>query len=152
MHKGKKIVREARSWIGTNYHHQGRLKQTKSHKGGVDCIGLIMEVANSLKIKGADNKPIKDFDHINYSAIPDGKTLQDFMDKHLISIEIDNIKDGDVLLLKLFKDPQHVGIKASNAQGNSTMIHCYSGSKQVVEHNISEAWQKMLVAVYRFKK
>lgn len=57
------IVSQARSWIGTKYHHQGRLKksvdgyspelascedwspdqpQRGQTNGGVDCIGLIV--------------------------------------------------------------------------------------------------------------
>jgi hypothetical protein len=36
MHDSHPIVACARSWIGTRFHHQGRLKKADGHKGGVD--------------------------------------------------------------------------------------------------------------------
>ncbi len=37
---GSDVVRTARTWLGTPYHHQGRLKGV-----GVDCAGLLIGVA-----------------------------------------------------------------------------------------------------------
>ena len=38
-----RIVREARSWIGTPYRHQGALKHA-----GADCLGLIRGVYRAV--------------------------------------------------------------------------------------------------------
>jgi len=165
---GKKIVEQARTWLGTKYHHQGRLKKADTYRGGIDCIGLVMGVAEELEIKGANNKPLKYYDRFDYSAIPDGKSLPEFLDKHLIKKKYKNkksennknifvktlsaIKLGDILLFKLFQNPQHVGIVSRDAAGNIGIIHCYSGSGMVVEHLLSPAWVRMIVGCYRFSK
>ncbi len=41
----EQIAAASRSWIGTAFHHQGRTKKTTGHKGGVDCLGLLVGVA-----------------------------------------------------------------------------------------------------------
>jgi cell wall-associated NlpC family hydrolase len=162
MINGKDIVSQARTWLGTCYHHQGRLKKSKTCKGGVDCIGLIIGVAKELGLTGANGKLLAEFDETGYSPYPDGVSLQRFLDLHFNKISAnqqpikhaDIIKQGDILLFKLFTHPQHVGI-AINFQGGDIrsigVIHCYSASGQVVEHHLSIAWQKMLVGVYRFR-
>lgn len=150
MISGKDIVAEARTWLGTKYHHQGRLKKSYASNGGVDCIGLIMGIATELRLVGADGKLLAEFDETSYSPHPDGVRLKQFLDLHLKTIDTNQIKLGDVLLFKLFSHPQHVGIASNYFSGGIGIIHCYSGSGQVVEHYLSAAWQKMLVAAYRF--
>jgi len=44
----QQIILQARTWLGTKYHHQGRLKKSKAGAGGVDCIGLIIGVIDEL--------------------------------------------------------------------------------------------------------
>lgn len=150
---GKKIVSQAETWLGTKYHHQGRLKKNSSHLGGVDCIGLIMGVAKELKIKSKNGKYLAEYDRFNYSAISDGKSLTEFLEQHLHKIKnSERIKAGDIILFKMFKDPQHVGIATNDEMGNIGIIHCYSGSKMVVKHLLSPAWIRMIVDVYKFYK
>jgi hypothetical protein len=40
MLSGNTFIAQARTWIGTPFHHQGRLKGV-----GCDCLGLIVGVA-----------------------------------------------------------------------------------------------------------
>ena len=40
------IVTQARTWIGTPFHHQARLKGK-----GCDCLGLIVGVVDELGLK-----------------------------------------------------------------------------------------------------
>ena len=144
------IVAQGRSWLGTKYHHQGRLKKSKNSAGGVDCIGLIIGIAKELELVGADGRLLYEFDDTNYSALPDGVSLKRFLDKHLRKINKNKIKAGDVLLFKLFQHPQHVAIASHYLSERLGIIHCYSGSGQVVEHLLSSTWQRMLVGGYRF--
>ncbi|PCJ29604.1 MAG: hypothetical protein COA94_00990 [Rickettsiales bacterium] len=147
----QKIVTAARSWLGTRYHHQGRLKKTSKHKGGVDCVGLVMGVVAELNITGAGGKNLIELDRTDYSAHPDGRSLVEFLDMHLQKTNLKKIKDGDILLFKLFKHPQHVGIATLGKIRGLGVIHCYSASGSVVEHILSPAWLRMIVGVYRFK-
>ena len=44
------IVEEVRSWIGTPFQHQGRLKNV-----GCDCIGLVVAINKKFGISDYDN-------------------------------------------------------------------------------------------------
>ncbi len=65
------IVACARGWIGTRFHHQGRIKKTESHKGGVDCLGLLAGVAAELDLLGSDGMPLIAADETDYAHQPD---------------------------------------------------------------------------------
>lgn len=154
MITGDKITKQARTWLGTKYHHQGRLKKTETHFGGADCFGLIMGVAKELKIQTNDGKLLHEYDETDYSAYPDSIKfkLKDFLDRHLVRVAKNHIKPGDVLMFKIFEYPQHLGIATDFSDRELGVIHCYSGSGQVVEHLLSPAWERMLVGVYRFRR
>lgn len=151
------IIEEARTWIGTKFHHQGRTRKKGLSKGGCDCIGLLIGVAKSLEIKSKNypDKFLYEFDKTNYSRIPDGESLQNIFDDVLTKIEINNIRPADVVLLKFEKDPQHVGIitdyKISNTNYNDYtlgLIHSYASARKVVEHRFDELWKEKIVAAY----
>ena len=61
------LLTEARSWLDTPYHHQGRLKGV-----GVDCIGLIIGVAHALNLS--------EFDTHDYARIPNANMLESLLD------------------------------------------------------------------------
>lgn len=128
------IVRIAREYVGTPFHHQARLKGV-----GIDCIGLIVCVGKDL---GFDFK-----DCTNYPWRADGVTLKKRLDEDLIVV--DNPDLGDILLFWSFKPdiPTHVGIKTDRG-----MVHAYAheGAKRVVESGIDKWWTDRLVAVYQF--
>ncbi|MBL0320066.1 MAG: hypothetical protein IPP74_12385 [Alphaproteobacteria bacterium] len=46
MTSNQKIISQARTWLGTPFHHQARLKGK-----GCDCLGLIVGVADELGLK-----------------------------------------------------------------------------------------------------
>jgi cell wall-associated NlpC family hydrolase len=103
------IVSEARSWIGTRFHHQGRLKKLGLDKGGVDCIGLVLGVFDTLGINFG-GVSIRNFDKKDYAKIPDGKILKEEFFKYLKEINPTEVESGDILMFKFDKEPQHVGI------------------------------------------
>lgn len=140
------IVAEARSWIGTRFHHQGRLKKSGLDKGGVDCIGLVLGVAHGVGIS-YNGVSLRNFDKKDYAKIPDGKVLKEELCKYLKEINLWEVESGDVLMFKFDKDPQHVGIVVKEA-GNLNVIHCYMQAKQVVEHRLDECWKNRIVAAF----
>jgi len=154
------IIEEARSWIGTSFHHQGRTKKKYLPSGGFtgggcDCIGLLVGVAKALDIKSAKypDKSLYEFDRKNYSRTPDGESLQDVFDDVLTRIDINDIRPADVVLLKFEKDPQHVAIftdyKISDDDYALGIIHSYASARKVVEHRFDKLWQDRIVAAYR---
>jgi len=146
-----KIVTTAKTWVGTKYHHQGRLKKTDIHLGGVDCFGLVMGVAKELGIAGMGGKPLVQYDRFDYAMFPDGARLKEFLDKHLNLAN--KIRSGDIMLFSFFGNPQHLGIVSNViADDKIEIIHCYSGSGMVVQHYLSPAWIRMISGIYHFRK
>ena len=138
------IVNTAKSWIGTRFHHQGRLKKTDNHKGGVDCLGLLIGVAQEL------NLPFYEYDETNYSHYPDTQKLRENLAKYLQEPHKNNIEIGDILLLSIDGNPQHLAI-VSEINGAKSIIHAYAPAHAVVEHILDNWWQERVVAVFRIK-
>lgn len=147
----EQIVAQARTWLGTKYHHQGRLKKSAHGPGGVDCIGLIIGIIDELGIQDGEGNSLVHADETNYSMYPEQGRLVKSIQQHLREVPIEQMAVGDVLLFKTFKDPQHVGLLTQYPGGGPGMIHCNSSAGQVVEQPFSMAWVKMLTHAYRFK-
>jgi cell wall-associated NlpC family hydrolase len=145
------IVKQARTWLGTKYHHQGRLKKSTNCSGGVDCIGLVIGVADELNICDANGCLLSKYNRTGYSMYPEGEKLAHSIATHLSSVELDKMQVGDILLFKFWKEPQHVGILSEYPTGGFGLIHCNSSSDTVVEQPLSDAWRRMITHVYRFK-
>jgi cell wall-associated NlpC family hydrolase len=146
----EQIVDQARTWLGTKYHHQGRLKKSAQGNGGVDCIGLVVGVCKELAITDEMGICLAAYDQTNYGIEPSGERLVELMSPHLSEVEITNMKIGDVLLLKFWKEPQHVGILSHYPTGGLGLIHCNSSSGSVVEQPLTGTWIRMITHVYRF--
>lgn len=142
------IVTQARSWLGTPYHHQGRVKHV-----GADCIGLLVGVFGELNLFSKklsnENTPLllKDFDDTSYSFQPNGDKLAKTIEQHLYLKDIKNLEAGDVVLMQWLKDPQHVAI-ISNYGDSLGLIHIYRGSGKCVEHSLDESWFSKIVHAY----
>lgn len=136
----KEIISEARSWAGTPFKHQGRIKHI-----GCDCIGLIAGVFSILNLRIRDKK-VSEFDIKNYSRIPRNNLLRNTLDK--IFPETEEIKEGNLFLMRFLKEPQHVGFISKADGDNISIIHSYQQSKGVVEHNLSKNCKRRLVKFY----
>ena len=145
------IVTQARTWLGTKYHHQGRLKKSTQTLGGVDCIGLVIGVINELSICDDKGCLLSKHDQTDYSMHPEGSKLVDAIAEHMDLVQPSEMQVGDVLLFKFWKDPQHVGILSEYPTGGFGLIHCNSTSNTVVEQPLNDTWKKMITHVYRFR-
>ncbi len=136
------IVNAARGWIGTRFHHQGRLKKTDTHKGGVDCLGLLIGVAREL------NLPLSQYDEVDYPHYPDTEKLRQKLAGCMQEIKIQDMRMGDVLLLAVDDSPQHLAI-VSELAGELAIIHAYAPARAVVEHVLDSWWKQRVVAAFR---
>ncbi len=143
----QRIIFEARTWLGTSFCHQGRLKKSLNNNGACDCLGLIMQVAKSLDLKTTRKFPFVLLDRINYSSIPDGNELKLELDNHLI--KIDSPEEGDITLLSFLGQPQHLAFIGQD-NSNLTLIHAYMPLGKVCEHIFDQKWQRRVVAFYGF--
>jgi NlpC/P60 family putative phage cell wall peptidase len=146
---GEEIVAQARTWIGTPFHHQGRVKGK-----GCDCIGMVM---GAIAETGAHSRyrdlagnpiPFNRFDYTHYAADPSSTKLAMTLDSHLTAIDERNIQPGDVLLFKIVRLPQHVAIVGNHPMGGLSLIHAYSPARKVVEERYNQSWQARLVQAY----
>ena len=147
----EQLVKTARSWLGTKFHHQGRSKKNTKHKGAVDCIGLLIGIAKELEIKSLNGTAIDQNDCTNYSKIGSAQKLLRLLDAHLVTIPKGDENIGDIMVFKIAGQPQHVGILSDGINDSFNLIHCYESSKKVVEHCFSKAWQDRIIRIYRFK-
>ncbi|WP_233343629.1 C40 family peptidase [Burkholderia cepacia] len=114
----QQVVDEARTWAGTRWQHQGRLKGI-----GVDCAGLVVCALRNVGIE------VDDVD--GYPRRPDGSLLE------VVRRQTEPTSDwraGDVVLMHWDNDPCHLGILTSP----STIIHAYAMAREVVEHDLDD--------------
>jgi NlpC/P60 family putative phage cell wall peptidase len=130
------IIAEARTWIGTPFHHQGRVKGV-----GVDCIGLAIGVAKALRYVH------QDFEYTGYKRTPFGTTLVDVMRSSGFVDEVRNPMPGDILVFRVATDPQHVAFLTAE----ETLIHSYAQARKVCEAGYDDEWRKLFVTAFRFK-
>jgi len=139
------LVACARSWIGTRFHHQGRLKKTALHRGGVDCLGLLVGVAGELDLMDRLGRPFVSGDIVDYSHLPDVEKLRYTLADMMGEVSVDELRLGDVLLMNVDGRAQHLGI-VSDGLG---IIHAYAPAKAVVEHLLDTWWMERIVAAFR---
>lgn len=129
------IVATARSWIGTPWRHQGRLKGV-----GCDCLGMIVGVARELGYAVADRT--------DYAREPDGRELLDGLDLHLAQVA--EPAPGDVVLFEIRGRPQHVGLISDRPDGGLGLIHAFAGARKVIEQDFAPGWPGPVAGFWRF--
>ncbi len=131
----EQIIEEARSFLGTPFHHQGRVKHH-----GVDCVGLIACIGKTLGLF--------DYDRTNYSWQPSGILLDELEKAGFVKLpEEAEPEFGDVGVFWLTKRQvvQHIAIFTEHG-----MLHTFQDVGKVVEHVVDHTWRKRLAGVYRF--
>ena len=129
----KDVEIEARTWLGTPFHHQGRLKGV-----GVDCVGLLVGVAHHF---GIDLQ-----DHQNYQRFSGGDQMVKELDKRLIRLEPGQEEPGDYLVFWLYSPdfPMHGAFKTEHG-----MLHASDHVNRIVENVIDGRWASRISRYYR---
>lgn len=133
------LIKECRTYLDVPWRHQGRSRK------GVDCVGFILIALKSVKIPMLEIR--------GYSRNPDGVALKAIMDKQPSLYEVSApYKKGDIALLRIKREPQHVALLTESSTSNLGMIHSYNGGeKKVVEHDFADYWREKIIAMYRIK-
>lgn len=140
------IVTQARTWMGTPFHHQARLKGK-----GCDCLGLIVGVVDELGLKDKSGVALAAYDEVTYSREPDGAYLTEKLTGLLEEVPIAEARAGDMALFKVRENPQHLAI-LTDYEGTLGMIHCFAQARRVVEHRLDAEWQSRLIKVFRWQQ
>ena len=139
------IVAQARTWLGTPFHHQARLKGK-----GCDCLGLITGVVGELGLQDRNGQPLTGYDEVTYSKEPDGAYLTQKLTALLDEAPVAQAQPGDLALFTVRDNPQHLAI-LTDYEGGLGMIHCYAQARRVVEHRLDDDWRQRLVKVFRWR-
>lgn len=134
--QGKDLANTAKSFIDTPFHAQGRAPGV-----GVDCIGVVVCVARAHGIEHKDLSA--------YSMQPTGE-LQPELERQMIRISLNNIQEGDVLLMRWNRrmKPHHVAMVV----GPNLIVHAYAQAEKVCMQVYTNYWREKVVAAYRFKE
>lgn len=148
----QRIVASARSHVGTRFAHQGRRAASAEDRGGLDCLGLLVTVARDCRLMQYGHL-LAECDETDYGHIPDGTRLRGALERYLQPVSMGQLSAGDVVLMRMDGNPQHLGIIADYHQsGNFSLIHAYAPARGVIEHRFDEQWQSAVVAAYRFRQ
>ncbi len=139
MSPSARIVRAARSWIGTPYQHQASLKQV-----GCDCLGLVRGVWR--EVEGAEPQNVPPYSSA-WSEIGGRERLIEAGRAHFRQIAKHKAQPGDFVVLRLRRHSpaKHAGILTTS----SSFVHAYDGTS-VVENALSEFWRLRIAAAFRF--
>ena len=138
------IVKQARTWMDTPFHHQARLKNV-----GCDCLGLVMGVAKELGLKDKFGDDFYKHDIKDYSMAPDTKFSIETLERVLHIVSVESVRPGDLAMFKILSNPQHLAF-ITDFQGGIGMIHCDNSIKKVVEHRLDSRWRSRLFRAFRF--
>lgn len=143
------IINAARSWLGTRFLHQGRLKKTQTSRGGVDCLGLLIGIAKELQLVDHKGKALASYDNTSYPHTPDTTKLLGHLHHLLIPKPITKLKKADICLFNINGNPQHLAIITEAHLQTATMIHAYAQARKVIEHELDEHWRQSMVAAFQ---
>ncbi len=138
-HSGNDVVRIARGWLGTPYHHQA------SERGiGTDCLGLVRGVWRELYGTEAEAPSAYTRDWAEAAA---RETMLEAASRHLVAGTPTEASAGDVLIFRL--RPGFAAKHAGIVWGSDRMIHAMEGVA-VSEIALSGWWRRRIAAVFSF--
>lgn len=142
------VQEKAREFIGTPFKDQHRMK---GKRGGVDCVGIVLCVAEELGISYTDTQEMRGSDYINYSAQGLNSFVLTECEKRLIQKPIMQMKAGDVVVMRVPDIPCHAGILAER-DGQLYLIHALNaeGVGKVTEHILDFKWRRRICGVFEY--
>ncbi|HZQ25261.1 MAG TPA: NlpC/P60 family protein [Terriglobales bacterium] len=139
------IVECARTYVGTPFVHQGRVKGV-----GIDCVGLPLMVAEELGLKDKRGEPLHSRIGEKYSHQPQGNLVHETVGHYINRKAKPDMKAGDVVTMRFAGATSHAGIIGDSPEG-LTLIHAYSGEGEAcVEHLLNDEWRNRIVGVFEF--
>jgi uncharacterized protein YijF (DUF1287 family) len=137
------IIAAARSQIGVRYQHQAALKDV-----ACNCVGLLVIVAGICAIPEAAAFE-NDIRFKGYGMPPNPRLLVLGLDTYLDRIPPAVALTGDIVLGRIEREPQHLGILSS--VDPPYVIHAHNSVGHVAENRIDANWRGRLLRVYRFR-
>ena len=141
-----RIQAEARTWVGTPYRHQGKVKGR-----AVDCVGLILGVGHALGFLNISREEWARF--ASYSRTPNPRKMGEAMELFLDALPIGAAEEPPPGAVGWFgwrdEMPMHLAI-IGEFQGRRTMIHAFSHAERCVEHGFVSEWPGRVVSWWAY--
>lgn len=134
-----RVIAEARSWIGTPYHHQASLKGI-----GCDCLGLARGVWRAVYGAEPEAPPAYSRD---WAEALHRETLAEAAGRHLVPTPKAEARPGDLLLFAL--DDDHPAKHCAILVAPDRMVHAIE-SHPVAEVSLVPWWRNRIRFVFRF--
>lgn len=152
MITAQQVCSAARAYIGSPLGHQRRI-------GALDCIGLVLAVAEDLGIRDRSGRPIRRDDYGKYPRQPMDGYLEEECARRLHREDwgygkafYGHLLPGRVAILRA--PLNHAAIitelPAAGAGAVAGLIHAHLAAGKVAEHRIDEAWLKNVRAIFSF--
>lgn len=138
-HGADDVVRVARAWLGTPYHHQASVRGV-----GTDCLGLIRGVWRELYGFAAEEPPPYSHDWAEASGM---ETMLDAASRNMRAVDLRDARAGDVVVFRL--RPGSVAKHAAILSGAARMIHAMEGVP-VSEVSFSRWWRRRIAGAFAF--
>ena len=133
------IIAEARSWIGTPYHHQAAVKGV-----GCDCLGLVRGVWRAVYGFDPEQPPAYSRD---WAETLRRETLAEAAARYMEPAALDAVEAGDLLLFAINADAPAKHCAILTAQ--SRIVHAIE-SHPVAEVSLVAWWRGRLRFAFRF--
>lgn len=138
-HDADEVVRLARGWAGTPYHHQASVCGV-----GADCLGLVRGVWRELYGADAEQPPAYSRD---WAEALGRETMLEAAQRHLCQIAPSMARAGDVVIFRLRASTiaKHAAILSSD----DTMIHAMEGGP-AAEVALSPWWRRRIAGAFSY--
>ena len=123
--------------LGTPFMHQGRIAGL-----GLDCAGLYVHICKELGLAHSDAK--------GYPRNPYDGQLEKQLDAQPCLERVADAQPGDILAMRISKQPQHIGIHAGFIDGHPYIIHASEEHGKTCMHRMDDLWRARVLRVYRF--
>lgn len=142
----EQIVRQARSWLGTRWHHQASTKGV-----GTDCVGLVRGVAIETGVFPRDLASLPGASQfLGYGRLPFKGMLEKGCGLYLQAISATEAGPGDLVVMEFNGQPHHMGVLGWHPCGGLSIIHAYAPRRMVVESRLDDSLRARIVSWHRF--
>ena len=131
------VVLQARTYVGSRFAHQGRMRGK-----AIDCVGLLLCVFEDLHCVDKHGVPLLKTDYMNYGPTPNGRFVFEFCMERL-NVKSTEPLPGDIISLRTPIDPVHLAFMTPIG-----MLHSYTGIGRVAEHLMDAKWKRRIEGVF----
>jgi cell wall-associated NlpC family hydrolase len=120
----ERVIAEAKTWIGTPWHHEARVKGA-----GVDCVMLLCEVYERA---GVLSHVVPDHYSPDVMLHRGHEVVLPYLENY--GFEVESPEIGDVVVYHFARSYSHAGIYVGNAE----IIHAYRPMRGVVRTSMDD--------------